>query len=106
MVPPEVTGLSFHASLLMRLGRIAELALEPPKRAEHNESCRLLPLVSSQDLLYCRSQVVIAQLPKHPGVIRKGPLMRLQKCLLGGMQKRAVEGPAARHAPHRKHLQL
>ena len=32
--------------------------------------------------------------------------MRLQKRLLGGMQKRAVKGRAARHAAHRKHLQL
>src|SRR5450756_1330922 len=60
VVPPEVTSLSLHPSLLMRLGRIAELALEPPMRAEGNESRRLLPLVSSQDLLHRRSQVVIA----------------------------------------------
>jgi hypothetical protein len=60
MIPSKISGFSFDTTLLMTFARRAELAVEAPVRSEGYEARGLLPLVSSQDLLHCRPQVLCA----------------------------------------------
>ena len=106
VIAPEVSSFSFDAALLVRLGRRAKLRLESPVRTEGNEASRLFPPMSAQNLLHRRGQVVIAKLAEHAAKVGERQLVRFQKRLLGGMQIGAVKRRSARHAAHRKHLQL
>src|SRR5215469_2589681 len=105
VITPEVADLAFDAAFFVRLVRRAELTAEAPVRAEGDEARGLLPLIAAQDLLHRRFQVVVPQDRKHALKIIERVFVSVEECLLGRAMIRAVESRAARHAPHRKHLQ-
>src|ERR1700745_3381905 len=75
-------------------------------RSECDESCRLFSLVSAQYLLYCTLEIVIPTKSEYSPEIGKGSLVPLQKCLLTGVRKAAMEGPSTGHAAHAEHINL
>jgi len=50
-------------------------------RAESDEPCRLLSLLSAQDLLYCSAQIVVPDPLKDPTKPGKGQLVSFQESL-------------------------
>ncbi len=106
VVAAEVSGFPFDAAFFVRLCRCAKLRFEAPVRTESHEASGLFPAVSAQDLLHRRGEVVIAQLPEHTAKVSERQLVRFQECLLRRVQIRAVKRRSARHAAHRKDLQL
>src|SRR6476660_951350 len=62
VIPAEVAGFSFHATLLMPFSRCAELAVEAPMRPECDEPRRFFPALTAHNLLYRGFEVVIAEL--------------------------------------------
>src|SRR5579871_3294952 len=79
MVSPEVTSLAFDAALLVRFRWRAELRGETPMRAKSDEPRRLLALISAQDLLHRRFQIVVAKAAEDSAKVAKGQLVRFQK---------------------------
>ncbi len=75
-------------------------------RSECDESRRLFSLVSAQYLLYCTLEIVIPTKSEYSPEIGKGPLVPLQKCLLTGVRKAAMECSSAGHAAHAEHISL
>src|ERR1700745_1333547 len=90
VVPPKISSFSFYSTLLVSFPRSAELRLEAPMRSEGDKSRRLFSLVSAQYLLYCTLEIVIPTKSEYPPEIGKGSLVRLQKCFLACVQKRAT----------------
>src|SRR5215212_11131134 len=66
VIPAEVAGFSFHASLFMPFRRCAELAVEAPMRPECDEPRRFFPALAAQNLLYRGFQIVVPQLAENP----------------------------------------
>ena len=62
-----------------------KLARITPVRTERDEPAGLFAPLPAQNLLHCRTEVVISKLVEYPVVIRERQFVRLQKCLLGGM---------------------
>src|SRR6185369_2866486 len=106
VIPAKVAHLSLNAALLVPFSRRTELTLVPPMGTEGDEPRRLLSPLPSQNLLYCRTEVVITKPAKHPREVGERPLVALQKRLLRRMQKGTVERRAARHTAHGEALQL
>src|SRR4051812_2764086 len=106
MIPPEVPGFSLHTAFLMRFGRRAELTFKVPMRAKSNKSRRLFTTVALQDLLHRRSEIVITKFAEHAAKEGECQFMCFEESLLSRMQKRTMKCCPARHAAHRKHLQL
>src|ERR1700747_1845758 len=101
VIAPEVTNLSFYATLFVAFARCAELRLILPVRTEGDESSRLLSLIAAQDLLHCAGQVVVLKPPEDAAKIMKCQLVRFQKCLLRGSQIGTMKGRATGHRTHR-----
>src|ERR1700757_241763 len=106
VIAPEVTNLSFYATLFVAFARCAELRLVLPVRTKGDEASRLLSLIAAQNLLHCARQVVVTKPPKDATEIMKCQLVCLQKCLLRGSQIGAMKGRATGHRTHREPLQL
>src|ERR1700733_531576 len=106
VIPPKISPFSFHPALLMPFSGRAELRLEAPMRSESDESCRLFSLVPAQNLLHCTLEIVITTKTEYTPEISKGPLVRLQKCLLTGVREAAMEGSSTGHASHAEHISL
>src|SRR5260370_38301707 len=51
-------------------------------------------------------EIVITTKTKYTPKISKGPLVRLQKCLLTGVREAAMECSSAGHASHAEHISL
>src|SRR5450755_2668493 len=61
VIPPKVANLPLHATLLVPFARRTELTLVPPMGTEGDEPRRLFSPLPSQNLLYCRTEVVITK---------------------------------------------
>src|SRR5690349_21208063 len=75
VITPEIPGLALDPALLMRRRRRTELGREPPVGTKGNKTCRLFPLMSPQDPLYCQRQVVIADAREDSAEIPEGQLV-------------------------------
>src|SRR5208282_4877805 len=92
VVTPEIACLRLDPTVLVTFPRRAKLRGEPPVRTESNEARRLFPLLSPQDLLHRRTEIVEPEPVKNPAKPRKSQLVRFQKRLLRGVRESAVEG--------------
>src|SRR5580698_1106415 len=106
VVAPEVANLAFHATLLVAFTGSTELARVTPVRPKGDEPAGFFTPLPAQNLLYRRTEIVISQPVEDPVVVSEGQFVRLQKCLLRGVNKSAVKSRAAGHTPHRKDLQF
>src|SRR6516225_3195188 len=104
MVPAKIAVFSFHPTLFMSLPGRAEFRFEPPVRAERDEAGRLLPPVAAQNFFHRSFQIVVPQDVKHAPEVMEAQLMRLQKCLLTGMEVGAMKCPGTGHAAQAKHM--
>src|ERR1039458_801995 len=59
VIPAKVTDLPLHTALLVAFARRAELTLVSPMGTEGDKTRRLFSPLSSQNLLYCRAEVVV-----------------------------------------------
>ena len=75
-------------------------------RSEGDESCRLLPLVSPQNLLHCTLQVVIAKSFENPQKIGKPQFVRFQKRLLAAVREGTMKSSSTSHAAHAEYVGL
>src|SRR5208337_4713801 len=79
VVAPKVARFPFDTALLLWLGRRAKLRLIPPVRPKGHEARRLFPPRSAQNPLYCRGEVVIAELTEYTAKIRECQFVRFQE---------------------------
>jgi hypothetical protein len=75
-------------------------------RAEGDDPLGFHSLLSAQNLLHRGAQVVVAQSPEYAFEIRERQLVRLRKCLLGGVGVRTVKSVSRCHAPHCEELRV
>src|ERR1700719_884381 len=106
VIPAKVSPFSFHSALLVPFSGGAELRLEAPMRSEGDESCRLLPLVTPQNLLHRTLQVVIPKSFENSHEIGKPQFVRFQKRLLAAVREGAMERSSTGHAAHAKYVRL
>src|SRR5262249_58081977 len=87
-VPPP----SLNAALLMSMvdPGMEKHRLKPPVRTKGNESRRLLPSVSLQNLLHCQLEIVVAEALEYPAKARERQLVRFEKRLLRRPRVRAM----------------
>src|SRR5664279_4578348 len=84
VVAPKITHFAFDPTLLVAPRRVAEVGLKAPVRTKTDQSLRLFPLVTAQDLLHRALQVVVAQQPEDTAEVAKSQLVGFQKGLLCG----------------------
>src|ERR1043165_1352541 len=104
MIPAEIPTFFFYAALLIVAPRSAELALEPAVRSEGDETLRLLPLMSPQNLLHRTFQIVEPQQSENSPEMLESQLVRFQESLLAGVRVRSMERAPAGHRPHAEHV--